>query len=162
MKRWHIRWDKRGCVGLIIGLVIVPQSQATNLPPQDTDGDGLPDSWEQKYGLNVYDPTDAAQDADGDGLTHLQEYQLGTHPRHSDTDGDGLPDGWEVTHGLHPRSAADGALDADGDGLTNAEEFARGTDPFDAASHAVGVQVVTPKDETYRIDEPELNWTKTS
>jgi hypothetical protein len=42
----------------------------------DTDGDGLPDVWEEQY------PTagDANVDTDGDGLTNRQEYNSGTDP----------------------------------------------------------------------------------
>src|SRR5262249_53050690 len=43
--------------------------------------DGMPDAWEIAHGLNPYDPSDAALDIDGDGLTNLQEFQLGTDPR---------------------------------------------------------------------------------
>jgi len=46
----------------------------------DTDSDGMPDAWEEKYGFNPYDPTDASQDADDDGITNIQEYQEGTNP----------------------------------------------------------------------------------
>lgn len=47
----------------------------------DSDGDGMPDSWEKKYGLNPNDPSDAAKDADGDGYTNLEEYLNGTDPK---------------------------------------------------------------------------------
>ncbi len=46
----------------------------------DSDGDGMPDFWEQIYGLNPNDPSDASADADGDGLTNLEEYKAGTNP----------------------------------------------------------------------------------
>jgi hypothetical protein len=47
--------------------------------PGDTDGDGLPDSWEQFY---FNDPTNAliTGDTDGDGYDNLSEYLSGTHP----------------------------------------------------------------------------------
>jgi len=68
----------------------------------DTDGDGIPDDYELRNGLNPYDPTDASSDADHDGLTALQEYKLGTDPNKYDTDGDGIGDGLEVETGTDP------------------------------------------------------------
>ena len=46
----------------------------------DTDSDGMPDSWEERYGLNPQDPSDASRDADGDGVTNFEEYKAGTNP----------------------------------------------------------------------------------
>jgi hypothetical protein len=46
----------------------------------DTDNDGMPDDWEERYGLNPYDTNDASQDEDNDGITNLEEYQQGTNP----------------------------------------------------------------------------------
>ncbi len=46
----------------------------------DTDSDGMPDDWEERYGLNPYDSNDASQDEDTDGVTNLEEYQQGTNP----------------------------------------------------------------------------------
>lgn len=68
----------------------------------DSDGDGMSDDWEQTFGFNPNDPTDAAGDADGDTLTNLQEFQRGTDPRLADTDGDGIRDGLEVQTGSDP------------------------------------------------------------
>lgn len=45
----------------------------------DSDGDGLPDDWEQANGTLVNTP-DASEDYDGDGFTNYQEYLAGTHP----------------------------------------------------------------------------------
>jgi len=49
-------------------------------PAEDKDGDGMPDWWEKKYGLNPDDPSDAAKDKDGDGYTNLEEFLNGTDP----------------------------------------------------------------------------------
>lgn len=51
--------------------------------PGDLDGDGMPDSWENTYGFNNADPSDASQDADGDGQSNLAEYRAGTDPRNA-------------------------------------------------------------------------------
>ena len=63
----------------------------------DTDGDGMPDWWEEKYGFDPLDPSDADEDLDDDGLTNLEEYRHHTLPDFWDTDGDFMPDGVEVT-----------------------------------------------------------------
>ncbi len=75
----------------------IPDSQ-----DPDDDNDGMPDWWEEKYGLNPDYAGDRNQDPDGDGLTNYQEYLNGTNPFKWDTDGDGLSDGYEVHHGLNP------------------------------------------------------------
>jgi hypothetical protein len=121
----------------------------------DADGDGMPDEFELRFGLNPA-VNDAALDGDSDGLTNLQEYQLGTRPNDSDTDNDGLLDGAEV--GTHNTLATqsdtdrDGLTDAqeinnyntnprlrdsDNDGTADAEEIAGSTDPNNPASFPI-------------------------
>lgn len=109
--------------------------------PGDTDGDGLPDLWELKYGLDRNSTTGfngAAGDPDNDGLTNLQEYLHGTNPLNPDTDGDGMPDGWEVANGLNPL-VDDANEDPDGDGTVNYQEFLLGTHPLIADSDGDGL-----------------------
>ena len=48
---------------------------------EDSDGDGIPDEWEEANGLNPILTTDAAEDSDNDGLSNLAEYYAGTDPQ---------------------------------------------------------------------------------
>lgn len=45
----------------------------------DSDGDGMPDWWEERYGLNTF-LADAHGDGDGDGATNLKEFLDGSDP----------------------------------------------------------------------------------
>lgn len=94
-------------------------------PGIEGDGDGLPDWWENYYGLDPTDPTDAERDLDSDGLTALEEYALGTSESEPDSDGDGVSDGDEIlVHGTDPLQG-----DSDGDGLSDGDEVTIDTDP---------------------------------
>jgi hypothetical protein len=42
--------------------------------PLDSDGDGMPDYWEQSQGLNPHSAADGSLDRDGDGYTNVEEY----------------------------------------------------------------------------------------
>ncbi|MGM0767457.1 MAG: hypothetical protein ACQEV6_05495 [Pseudomonadota bacterium] len=107
----------------------------------DSDGDGLPDEWEVRYGLDPNDPSDADADLDNDGLSNREEFLSGTDPSNPDTDGDGLPDGYEVQYGLDP-TTNDRDADPDGDGLTNYQEFLAESDPDDPNSGLTGTSVL--------------------
>ncbi|UCH89751.1 MAG: hypothetical protein JSV49_03640 [Thermoplasmata archaeon] len=115
---------------------ITASATVTVLPDKDTDSDGdtLPDLWEEQYGLNPYDPADASLDLDKDGATNKEEYEAGTNPAKSDSDGDGLPDGWELEYFFDPNDPTgenghEG--DPDFDTYTNLAEYQEGTDPRD-------------------------------
>ncbi|MDJ0911298.1 MAG: S8 family serine peptidase [Woeseiaceae bacterium] len=98
----------------------------------DADGDGMPADWEQQYGLDPNDPSDATLDPDSDQLTNLQEFQAGTSPLNADSDNDSMPDGWEVQYSLDPTDANDRNIDSDSDALLNWEEYRAGTSPIDS------------------------------
>jgi clumping factor A len=119
----------------------------------DTDGDGMPDTWEIANGLSS-STNDAALDLDGDNLSNLQEYNGGWDPQVRelasfmvrlsasflldsggpqfgltlDTDSDGMPDWWEVQYGLN-RLVNDSAGDPDIDDWSNLYEYQHGTNP---------------------------------
>lgn len=66
----------------------------------DSDGNGLPDTWEREYfGQLGVDPD---EDADGDGILNGEEYEVDLNPTDEDTDGDGMPDGMELQIGTDP------------------------------------------------------------
>ena len=107
----------------------------------DTDGDGMPDSYESTNGLDA-NLNDADDDLDNDGLTNIQEYRgkdgtpdTGdeTNPNNADSDGDTVSDGDEVlVHLTDPRNP-----DSDGDYFTDGDEITANTLPNDAASFPV-------------------------
>ncbi|WP_196219986.1 dockerin type I domain-containing protein [Haloarcula sp. K1] len=114
--------DNRTDVGDIQWLFNKGQSTLVN----DTDGDGLPDSYERS--VTRTDPTqadsngdniiDGLEDWDSDSLVAYTEFREGTDSRDNDTDGDGLSDGFETPiQELDPTNP-----DTDGDGVTDAEE----------------------------------------
>jgi hypothetical protein len=115
----------------------------------DTDGDGLLDGEESRYGTNPN-----RWDSDGDGLSDGAEVNTyHTDPTKADTDGDGLPDGWEVANGLDPLLAGDEALDSDGDGQSNLNEYLAGTNPRSGIS-VFGIASVTKVAEGFTVTWP--------
>ncbi|MEY2409363.1 MAG: hypothetical protein QOF48_2033 [Verrucomicrobiota bacterium] len=49
----------------------------------DSDGDGMPDSYEQANSFDPFNSGDAGSDADGDGRSNYQEFLDGTDPRNA-------------------------------------------------------------------------------
>lgn len=104
--------------------------------PDDTDGDGLLDSWEMAY-FGDLNTSNGTGDADDDGLTDAQEHAWPKNatadpseldPTNPDTDGDGISDGDEADAGTDPLNANDPPPatgdpdDTDGDGLNDTWE----------------------------------------
>jgi hypothetical protein len=85
----HAGYSKQAVEELIrlipLGIIIHPSQvggypEYKGEPYRDSDGDGMPDDWEQRHGLNPNDPTDAAKDLDEDGYTNIEELINGTDP----------------------------------------------------------------------------------
>jgi len=115
----------------------------------DTDGDGLPDEFELAHtsppSRTALKPAD---DLEPDGLSNLEEFEIGTDPTNPDTDGDTLQDGAEIAGaGSRPPTSPTDS-DTDDDGLedwveTNTGTYASasdtGTDPTAVDSDADGL-----------------------
>jgi hypothetical protein len=72
-------------VATLVGLYAGPLSSSLHLHAAaaqeiDSDGDTMPDVWEEFFGLNPDDPNDAAGNPDADDLTNAQEYAARRHP----------------------------------------------------------------------------------
>ncbi|MGI9241180.1 MAG: LamG domain-containing protein [Verrucomicrobiales bacterium] len=134
------------------GAMVETTLNAPVSPTEDSDGDGLPDDWEELWfgeGNLSQGPDD---NPDDDGLSNGEEFATNRalDPTVADTDGDGLEDGPEVnTHMTDPLdddsdddTLLDGAevnthmtsptdADSDDDTVDDATEIADGTDPND-------------------------------
>lgn len=78
----------------------------------DTDGDGMPDRYEDKHHCLDKQRIDAGEDADLDGLTNSREFELGTDPCSADTDNGGESDGSELNAGRDPLVPTDDSMPA--------------------------------------------------
>ena len=134
------------------GLLEFDEADIALVNPGGLDGDELPDPWELTYFPNLNQTED--DDAEPDGLTNGQEFNLGTNPTLADTDGDELSDGDEFNqYGTDPALA-----DSDGDGLDDGEEINGdpATNPLAADSDGDGLDD-GPEVLTYDTDPTDAD-----
>jgi len=98
---------------------------------EDSDLDGIPNLWENSYGLDPYNASDAALDPDADLLTNFQEYKYGGSPFNNDSDSDTISDFDEaMVYNTYPDNS-----DSDGDLISDPDEIGvYGTNPLRADS----------------------------
>lgn len=112
------------------------QASTAKFVVADTDGDGLPDWWENTNGYDPDDPSDVLDDTDSDGLSDAwEDWFFGNLNQNAqgDPDGDGLLTGYEMR--WYPDNTiviySDPSLyDTDGEGLNDGAEDTANTDPF--------------------------------
>lgn len=88
----------------------------------DADGDGIPNEWEKKFGLDWTDPTDAEKDFDNDSFTNLQEFkfseqEIAADPKDPKTPNVAAQD-WRIGKIFHPERNLQLAMFAKGQNLT--------------------------------------------
>ena len=118
-------WDDYSLSGdyLIDGIM----GSSDPYPLNDLDGDLIPDWYESREGLNLYE-NDSSVDLDFDGLTNYEEYLALTSCRNSDTDNDGLSDKIEVENSYLDPLVDDSQRDSDNDSMPNLWEYQMGLD----------------------------------
>ena len=145
---WETQWAAAAKMSGVVEFYVASAASSGYVPSggKDTDGDGLPDSWEIRYGLNyldggfggttagggvdldgdnrvdyVYNANDfingAWGDPDNDGLNNRAEWLAGTNPFEFDTDGDGVGD-----YDSPATGASYGSLYMDGDNIPDGWE----------------------------------------
>ena len=148
MRDWENQWSAAAKMSGVAEFFVASATATGYVPSggKDTDGDGLPDSWEIRYGLNpedggfggstagagvdlngdnrvdyVYNASDfvngAWGDPDDDGLNNRAEFLAGTNPFVADTDGDGTGD-----YDSPATGASYGSLYMDGDNMPDGWE----------------------------------------
>ena len=111
---------------------IATQLTTLKLANDDSDADGLPDSWERFYFGNLLQSGAGIYAANG--ITNLVASSKGLNPTVLDNDNDGISDAVEITAGLDPLDWADATGDLDGDRIPNLWELNMGTSISDAIS----------------------------
>jgi hypothetical protein len=174
-------WDSALTTEEIANLARGTAADNIGNPPDDSDGDGLPNTWEDANGLDPNDngSTDPANgpdgDPDSDNSSNADEFANGTDPRDDDSDDDNLNDGAEALAGTNPKNSdtdgdglEDGAeeasgtnpllTDTDGDGIGDNDEITNGTSPTDIESPSIGNLLCAywPLDSTDGTTTPDL------
>ena len=119
----------------------------------DSDGDGL-SNYAEIYLTGTHPAmvdtdkngtSDADEDADADGISNIEEIQLGTDPAKADTDNDGITDPAEISLGTDPSR-----YDTDGDTLSDNDEQLLGLNPL--AQYTDGKMLDAARVFTQKLD----------
>lgn len=141
---WSWGYNYYGQLGLGDGTQRLTANKLPNLKlhDDDSDADGLPDSWERFF-FGDLSRLASAITVPG-GVTNQVAYQNGLVPTAVDNDVDGITDVAEIAAGLDPLDWADATGDLDGDKVPNVWEFSMGTNLSDSSSFPAAVATVLP------------------
>lgn len=111
------------------------------LSQDDSDSDGISDSWEKFYFGNLGQGSGGIYTVGG--VTNSVAYARGLDPLKADFDKDGIPDLTELAAGLDPIDWTDATGDLDGDRVPNLWEYAMGTSMLNQGSRPAPNVIVT-------------------
>jgi len=126
----------------------------------DSDDDGIPDSFEIQFGLNPTDSSDATTDDDGDGVSNFNEFLNGTDPTANDQVGaSGGGGGGSTYSGIIPIPTNAETPDHEGTGekgvRTNTQKNYNWSDG--SSGFFVLVAIYSEEYPTYTGDSSEFN-----
>lgn len=140
---WTWGYNNYGQLGLGDGTQRLIANKVPNLKlhDDDSDADGLADSWERFF-FGDLSRLGSSTGISG-GVTLQVAFQRGLVPTITDNDADGIPDIAEIAAGLDPLDWADASGDLDGDGIPNVWEFSLGTNMADSSSFPAATATVS-------------------
>lgn len=98
----------------------------------DTTGVGIPDVWVRSH-FGSLSAVTTNSDTDGDGLNDILEYRYGTDPTRWSSPSNGIPDGWACAYGFDPTMASVAAL-TNQNGFTTIDSYSADLNPTNPAS----------------------------
>ncbi len=76
LQDWNMGWRNAGTI-VGTGAKILPYS-GEDINTKDSNGDGMPDAWSKRNGIDPYGPNASLGDMDNDGLSNYAEYLIST------------------------------------------------------------------------------------
>ena len=108
--------------------VVLPQVLRSGGGALDTDGDGIPDWFEERVFMDKFNPADALSRRYDGSMTALEKYEASADWRVVDTAGDGIADAWKLQYLINPLLDIGEIIATNG--VTFFDSYVRGLNPL--------------------------------